>query len=566
MELQGIGIGRGLIIGAVMRMQDRLPEPTDAPSLLSVDEEKRRATASLSDSASQIRIRGERVGGVAKRILEAQALMIEDPLLSSDVMVRLESGITAERAVTDAFMGFRNTLTDLGGYMAERAADLDDLSHRVVAHLRGVSAPGVPDSLHPFVLVARDLAPADTASLDLAKVLAIVTSEGGPTSHTAILARERSILAVVGVAGAFDAVSDSETAIVDASSGRVTVTPTSVEIAEAEAAIMRRVDQAGSSLAPGALADGTMIPLLANLGSVDGIADAVAKGAEGVGLFRTEFLFLGATRAPTIDEQQRDYATLFAAFAGRKVVVRVLDAGADKQLAFLGVANEQNPALGLRGLRSLRANEGVLLDQLTALSRAAAISDADVQVMAPMVATVEETQYFTQLAHEVGLESAGIIIEIPSAALLADYILPETDFASIGTNDLTQYSLAADRMLGSVASYQDPWHPSVLRLIAQVGKAGTQFGKPVGVCGEAAADPLLAVVLVGLGVSTLSMAPAALAEVRMELARYSLEQARALASLALAQSGASEAQSAVRNLARELCESALDDPSMVFVK
>ena len=557
MKLQGIGIGRGLVIGPVMRMPDHLPEPTDAPSLLSIAEEKRRVAASLSGSAEQIRTRGERVGGVAERILEAQALMIEDPMLSNDVMARLESGITAERAVTDAFVDFRDTLTGLGGYMAERATDLDDLSHRVVAHLRGVSAPGVPDSKQPFVLVARDLAPADTASLDLAKVLAIVTSEGGPTSHTAILARERSVLAVVGVAGAFDAVSDAEIVIVDASSGSITVTPTSAQVTEAEAAIMDQVDQADGSLAPGALADGTVIPLLANLGSVDGVADALAKGAEGVGLFRTEFLFLGATRAPTIDEQQTHYATLFAAFAGRKVVVRVLDAGADKQLAFLGAANEQNPALGLRGLRALRANERILYDQLTALSRAAAISDADVRVMAPMVATVEETQYFTQLAHKVGLRSAGIMIEIPSAALLADCILPETDFASIGTNDLTQYSLAADRMLGSVASYQDPWHPSVLRLIAQVGTAGTQLGKPVGVCGEAAADPLLAVVLVGLGVSSLSMAPAALAEVRTELARYSLEQAKSFAKLALAQPGAREAQSAVRDLARELREDAL---------
>jgi phosphotransferase system enzyme I (PtsI) len=238
-------------------------------------------------------------------------------------------------------------------------------------------------------------------------------------------------------------------------------------------------------------------------------------------------------------------------FPGKKVVVRALDAGADKPLAFLNDAEEENPALGLRGLRSLRASEDILREQLTALAQADAASEADVWVMAPMVATVEETEYFVGLAHELGLKTAGVMVEVPSLALLADRVLQHADFASIGTNDLTQYTLAADRMLGSVSAYQDPWHPAVLRLVGEVGAAGAALGKPVGVCGEAAADPLLAVVLVGLGATSLSMSPSALADVRATLARFTIEQAREFAVVALTADGAASAREAVTRAVHE---------------
>ncbi len=325
--------------------------------------------------------------------------------------------------------------------------------------------------------------------------------------------------------------------------------PTAAERAAAEATLADRATAEGVPVGPGSLADGTLVPLLANLGSVDKLDDAVEKGAEGVGLFRTEFLFLDSETAPTVADQQGKYAALFEAFPGKKVIVRALDAGADKPLSFLNDEPEENPALGLRGLRALRANEQILRDQLTAIASAAAISEADVWVMAPMVSTVEETRYFTRLAKELGLKTAGVMIEVPAAALLADRILADTDFASIGTNDLTQYTLAADRLLGSVASFQDPWHPAVLRLVGEVGKAGAALGKPVGICGEAAADPLLAVVLVGLGATSLSMSPAALADVRAELARFTSEQAQEFAELALSANSAVEARVAVLDAA-----------------
>ncbi|MCS5499212.1 phosphoenolpyruvate--protein phosphotransferase [Cnuibacter physcomitrellae] len=546
--LTGTGIGRGIAVGTVLRMPDPLPEPEATPSTLGPDAEKERARASLAATAAVIRHRGERAGGSAKDVLEAQAFMAEDPTLADDVAARIDGGSTAERAVFDAFAAFRDLLVSMGGYMGERATDLDDVSQRVVAHLRGVPAPGVPESDTPFVLVARDLAPADTALLDLEKVLALVTSEGGPTSHTAILAREKAIIAVVGVAGALS-LADGTEVIVDAATGRVTVSPSDDE--RTSAVDRAAADRAAASapVGPGALADGTAVPLLANLGSSKGAADAVAKGAEGVGLFRTEFLFLDAETAPSVADQTAQYTALLEAFPGRKVVVRALDAGADKPLSFLNDSAEENPALGLRGLRALRANESVLRDQLTALAAADAATEADLWVMAPMVSTVEETRYFTQLARELGLKTAGVMVEVPSSALLADRILAVADFASIGTNDLTQYTLAADRLLGSVASFQDPWHPAVLKLVGEVGRAGAELGKPVGICGEAAADPLLAVVLVGLGATTLSMSPAALADVRSELARHTLDDARRFAALALSESSAVEARAAVTSAA-----------------
>jgi phosphoenolpyruvate-protein phosphotransferase (PTS system enzyme I) len=542
--LTGVGIGRGIAIGATLRMPDPLPEPVDEASALTPDAEKVRAAGSLASTAADIRLRGSRAGGSAKDVLEAQAFMAEDPTLREDVDKRIDGGKTAERAVYEAFAAFRDLLVSMGGYMGERAADLNDVSQRVVAALQGVPAPGVPTPDHPFVLVARDLAPADTALLDLDKVLALITSDGGPTSHTAILAREKSIVAIVGASGALD-LADGQTVIVDATSGVVTVAPSDEERAAAEATLADRAAAKDVPVGPGALADGTAVPLLANLGSVDNLDDAVEKGAEGVGLFRTEFLFLDADTAPTVADQQAKYERLFAAFAGKKVVVRALDAGADKPLSFLNDEPEENPALGLRGLRALRTNEPILRDQLTAIANAAAATEADVWVMAPMVSTVEETRYFTHIAKELGVKTAGVMIEVPAAALLADRILASTDFASIGTNDLTQYTLAADRLLGSVAAFQDPWHPAVLRLVGEVGRAGAATGKPVGICGEAAADPLLAVVLVGLGATSLSMSPAALADVRAELALFTKEQAIEFAELALSANSAVEARLAV---------------------
>ncbi len=552
-ELRGVGIGLGVAQGPVARMAAPLPAPEDVPSTLTPEEELARVRTAVAAVARELEERGSHAGGMAREVLEAQAMMAEDPSLDAEVSTRVNAGKTGEFAVHAAFASFRDTLAAMGGYLGERAADLDDVAQRVIARLRGLPAPGVPDPGHPFVLVAKDLAPADTALLDLDKVLALITTDGGPTSHTAILAREKSIVAIVGVAAAHDLV-DGEIVIVDAAKGVVTTDPTADELTHAQHRADARADAASAPITPGALKDGTAVPLLANLGKPGGATEAVELGAEGVGLFRTEFLFLSATQAPTVDEQTKAYTELLEAFPGKKVVVRALDAGADKPLAFLNDAHEDNPALGLRGLRALRASEDILREQLTALANADAATDADLWVMAPMVATVEEADYFVALAKDYGIKTAGVMVEVPSSAIQAARILQIADFASIGTNDLTQYTLAADRLLGSVASYQDPWHPAVLQLIKMTADGGKRNGKPVGICGEAAADPLLAVVLVGMGATSLSMAPTALADVRASLLQYGLADAQRIAEAALAADDAASARVAAQAAAESTAD------------
>lgn len=547
-ELHGVGVGRGVAVGPVLIMPEPLAEPAEATHGGDAAAEKTALSSAIAAAVAELQARAARADGAGKEVIEAAVQMAQDPMLADDVAARIDAGTTAERAVFEGFRSFQEQLTALGGYMAERAADLGDVSQRIIAALRGVPVPGVPESDAPFILLARDLAPADTALLDLTRVLGLITRDGGPTSHTAILARAKAIPAIVGV-GADAAVAAGTQVILDAASGIVTVGPSEAQVADAEKRIAERAAQAAAPITEGALADGTKVPLLANLGSPRDAPNAVELGAEGVGLFRTEFLFLDAQTAPSVADQQKQYSELLSHFPGKKVVVRALDAGADKPLAFLNAAHEENPALGLRGLRALRDKQQILTDQLQALKNAqdesiATGHPADLWVMAPMVADAGETRFFVEFGKELGLTTVGVMAEVPSLALVADQVVASADFVSIGTNDLTQYTLAADRMLGTVASYQDPWHPAVLRLVKMLGDAGAASGTPVGICGEAAADPQLAVVLVGLGATTLSMTPAALADVRAELAGVTLEQARLKAGAALAAESAAEARAA----------------------
>jgi len=541
--LTGIGVGRGLVVGDVRRMPDPLPEPPQTNSTLGAAAELGRSTVALSETAEDLRDRGRQAGGLAKEVLDALALMADDQMLHADVKNRIDRGATAERAVFEAFAGFASILEAAGGYMAERAGDLGDVANRVIARIMGVAAPGVPQSTTPFVLVARDLAPADTALLNFDIVRALVTTDGGPTSHTAILAREKGLPAIVGAKSA-EVLVDGDVVLVDAGKNEIVLHPSAVRIEEALVESEARKAARAGATGPGRMADGHEVALLANVGSSKSASAAVDAHAEGIGLFRTEFLFLDNDTAPSVETQQAEYAAVFEQFPGQKVVVRVLDAGADKPLPFLTDDGEENPALGRRGIRALFAHSEILRDQLTAIAKAAAATRADVWVMAPMIATVDETEEFVALCREIGIAKAGVMIEVPSSALLANHILDIADFVSIGTNDLTQYTVAADRLLGTVADLQDPWNPAVLRLIREVGRAGEVTHKSVGVCGEAAADPTLAVVLIGLGVTSLSMSPIALADVRAEISRFTLAEARELAERVLSSRNAADARSA----------------------
>jgi len=300
-----------------------------------------------------------------------------------------------------------------------------------------------------------------------------------------------------------------------------------------------------NSDAPGETSDGHPVALLANIGAVAAAEAAAREAVEGVGLFRTEFLFLDQADAPTLEEQTAAYTAVLAAFGSRHVVIRTLDAGADKPLAFADLGPEPNPALGRRGLRLGQIRQDLMDTQLQALAAAYQATGGDLWVMAPMVGTVQETAWFVDRARSFGLPKVGVMIEIPAAALRARQVLEIADFASLGTNDLQQYTMAADRLQGELATLLNPWQPAVFDIIAAACEGAAAAGKPIGVCGESGGDPALALVLTGLGVTSLSMAVSKVPAVRTVLAAHTLAQCQALAGIARASAGPEEAREAV---------------------
>jgi phosphotransferase system enzyme I (PtsI) len=535
--ISGVAVSPGRASGPVVRVAEPLGEPPSSPAPADPAAEAARIAPAAQIVVGRLEALAERATGEVATILITTAAMAGDPALvgQAEQLVTTER-IPAARAVFQAAEGFAQALAAAGGYMAERVRDIRDVRDRIVAELLGVDPPGVPELSTPSVLVARDLAPADTAGLDQAKVLALVTEEGGPTSHTAILARALGIPAVVAVRGLLALYADA--LAVDGDTG-------TVEVADPAAPVVT-----AASTGPvhwngiGATADGHRVKVLGNVGSATDAQAAADAGAEGVGLFRTEFCYLDAAAEPTVEEQRAAYTAVLAPFRGKPAIVRTLDAGADKPLAFLSPEAEPNPALGVRGLRVAFDRPEIVDRQLEAIAGAAKDSGAEVSVMAPMVATAEEAAWFAERAHAAGIERAGVMIEIPAAALSAREILEAVDFVSIGTNDLAQYTFAADRQLGAVAKLNDPWQPALLRLIALIGQAAKVTGKAAGVCGEAAADPKLALVLAGLGLTSMSMNAAAVRAVGASLAAATLAQCEAAAEAALAAADPASARSA----------------------
>ena len=521
MEIKGVGIGRGVAVGSVIRMAAPLPEPSDAPRADTVPAQGEidRVTKSLAVVNADLSRRAEEAANgdegakKAAPILQAISMFASDPSLAASITSLINGGKTAERAVLEGFAAVEDMFRAIGGYQAERAADLHDVGQRVIADLMGVPAPGIPESETPFVLVAEDLSPADTAAIDLNKVLAIVTSQGGPTSHTAILARARGIVAVVSAAEA-ENLTNGEQVIVNAAKGVVIANPTAAEIEDAEAAKAHAAKAKELRGKPGATKDGHHIPLLANVGKPADADPALEYGAEGVGLFRSEFLFIGNSEPPSVEEQTKAYAELLSRFPGKKVVIRMLDAGADKPLPFLTPEDEPNPALGLRGLRTLKAHMNVLEGQLKALAAADAQTEADLWVMAPMVADEHEADYFVKLGKSFGLKKVGVMAEVPSIALMADKVAEVADFVSIGTNDLTQYTLACDRQNPSLERFADPHSPAVLRMIQMTIEVAHRHGIWCGICGELGADLSLTDTFLRLGIDELSVSPTSVLPLR----------------------------------------------------
>ncbi len=524
----------------------------------------------LATTAADIReARASLAGRAAAQdaaIFDAHLLFLEDEALlepARDAVFTCRE--PAARAWTEAVAVAAaewDTLRD--AYQRARAADLRAVGDQVLANLAGPGleasgglASGGPGSA-PGVLVAEDLTPADVAGLDPSAVAGVACAFGGPTSHAVILARALGLPAVVGAGAELLAVPDGTPLALDGDAGTVTVAPTTETLAAVERrrdAIAREAVAAReAAAAPATTLDGVTIRVEANIAGPQDASAAVAAGADGVGLLRTEFLFLGAAAMPGEDEQAAAYEAVAAALGGRPLTIRTLDAGADKPLPYIPLAAEANPFLGVRGLRLSLLHPEQLRCQLRALLRVAA--GRPLRIMLPMVSTVEEVRRARELLVEAraSLETRGdaaparldlgIMLEVPSAALVADHLAPLVDFFSVGTNDLTQYAMAAERGNSGVAALADPLHPAVLRLIGRAAAAAAAAGRPVAVCGEVAGDRLAVPLLVGLGVRELSMShtliPAAKQAVRATDARAAVR----LAEAALA----AESAAAVRRL------------------
>jgi len=539
--LHGNGVVPGIGVGPVVRPMPRPDLPRDEESL-----DPEAGSARFSEAANlvadRLAARAGQASGAAAEVLMATSSLARDRGLVALVQKRLADGLGICASTAGAIEELSAMFAAAGGLMAERVTDLQDIRDRVVAELTGQPEPGIPTPEVASVLCADDLAPADTAGLDPASIVAIATSLGGATSHTTIIARQLGIPCVVGTDG-LDDIAEGTAMLVDGSTGEVILDPEPDLVRERTEAAAAFGQAAASWRGPGATSDGHVVDILANVQDGAGARKAAETHVQGVGLFRTELCFLDRDVEPTVQEQAAIYGEVFAAMGDRKVVIRTLDAGSDKPASFATIKDEPNPALGVRGMRLGLRDEGLMDRQLDAIALAAKESAAPVWVMAPMVATEDEAEWFGAKVRERGLVP-GVMIEIPSAALLADRILRHVDFVSIGTNDLSQYAFAADRMAPSLSRLTDPWQPALLALIHRVAQAGLDAGKPVGVCGEAAADPQLGCVMVGLGVTSLSSAATAAPLVGATLAGVTEDTCKAAARAALDARGPAEARDA----------------------
>lgn len=522
-----------------------IPEPAESSEAIAEDErdaEGQRFTSAADAVAERLLERAAGTVGTASDILAVSAGFAKDNGWRKEVLKRIGEGTPAVQSAAQATQMFADIFKQAGGLMEERITDLIDMRNRVIAEIEGHPEPGIPTPDEPIILLADDLAPADTAGLDPELILGIITRMGGPTSHTSIISRQLSIPCIV-AARDLAQVPESAMLFMDGSSGELSVDPdagTASALAEADAEQRRKAREWHG---PAQTMDGHPVELLANVQDRAGAERAEQSQAAGIGLFRTELGFLNTPTEPSVEEQIELYSSVFGCFPGAKIIVRTLDAGSDKPVAFASVPNEENPALGVRGLRTSGIDMDLLLRQIEAIVEASHQHDGPSWVMAPMVSTIAEARWFASLIREHNLK-AGIMVEVPSAAIMIDKFLDEIDFVSIGTNDLTQYVMAADRESANLATYTDNWQPAVLTLIHRIAQAGLAHEKPVGVCGEASADPNLAAVLIGMGVTSLSMASGAIPYVGSRLASVSLQQCKDAAAAVLEADDPAEARKA----------------------
>lgn len=550
---RGVPVVGGLAIGPAARLDAALPEPEesehdpeDGPPKGGADPDGERGRL----EAAVARVRGELEAlarGPEGEIFAAHELLLDDPALHDAVRARLDAGTGAARAWRDAVAAQHERLAALEGEaLAARAADVLDVGRRVLREL-GVpaAAPDVPEGA---VVVADDVLPSQVPALVDAGVGGLALGRGAPTSHAMILARAAGVPAVTGLGPGVADLAEGTMIVVDGDAGELTVDPEAGALEAARARLACQEEERQERLAaaqePARLADGTRVEVAANAARPAEAAMAATAGAEGIGLLRTEMAFLERTDLPDEDEQARDLAAVCEAIAPARVIVRTLDAGGDKPLPALDLDPVRHGFLGQRGLRHGLAHPAVLATQLRAILRVAA--EHRVAVMFPMVSDASELRAARAALAEAAAdldargqargwpEEVGVMVEVPAAAVAADHLAPEVDFFSVGTNDLVQYALAVDRTLPEVAHLARPDHPAVVRLVRQLCEAAEEAGCWVGVCGDAAADPHVATVLVGAGVRELSVAPAAVPAVKAALRAVDLAEARARLAAATA--------------------------------
>lgn len=525
--IRGVSAAAGVAMGeAVVYRPDALVEGRDAAAA-SPEQERARFEAAVVKAEGELADLISRADSQGQEILQAQKLMLQDPELRDLVVAGIDGGQSAGEAVKEAIERFAQLLQSLEDeYLRERASDVRDVGRRLLAALSGRTVGLTLE--RPSIVVARDLAPSDTLGLDRSLLLGIVTEQGGPTSHTSILARSWGVPAVVAAGGVMAAASDGMVVALDGAAGEVLLEPDATsrlrfeeKLSQAQRQAER--DRAEASL-PGETPDGFHVELAANAASPDEVALAMEKGAESIGLLRSEFLFMGRESAPSEEDQYEAYAAALRHAGGKRVIIRTMDIGGDKEVAYLGIPKEENPFLGVRALRLCFRRPELFQTQLRALLRASV--HGRLAIMFPMVGGLAELRRAKDALAEArrALEAegkpigeryeVGIMIEIPSAALVASHLAKEVDFFSIGTNDLVQYTLAVDRGNPDLAEMYQPYHPAVLQLIDRVISAAHAEGKWVGVCGEMGGLPAGALLLLGMGIDELSMSPALLPRIR----------------------------------------------------
>ena len=516
------------------------------------------AIVQTTEEVSAIRdIAKESLGEEEAQVFEAHLLVVADPEFTGQVKSQIETDkVNAETAlknVSDMFIQIFESMED-NPYMQERAADIKDVAERMLAALLGVKLPSPATISEEVIVIAHDLTPSDTAQLSKKFVKAFVTNIGGRTSHSAIMARSLEIPAIVGSKSITTSVKDGDIIIVDAFDGVVILNPTADEIKQYEAKRAayedQKVEWAKLVKADSVTKDGKHIELAANIGTPKDVVGVLENGADGIGLYRTEFLYMDSADFPTEDEQYEAYKTVLESMNGKGVVVRTMDIGGDKELPYLELPEEMNPFLGYRAIRISLDQTDMFKTQLRALLRASV--HGDLRIMFPMIATLQEFRSAKKIYDEMKKElisegvkvsetiQVGIMVEIPAAAVLAKQFAKEVDFFSIGTNDLIQYTMAADRMNERVSYLYQPYNPSILTLIKNVIDASHAEGKWTGMCGEMAGDQTAVPLLLGMGLDEFSMSATSILQTRSLISKLDSEKMVALADKAINECGTAE--------------------------